>query len=481
MILGQPCAFVDLETTGASAQSECITEVGLRLFHPDGDSLDFQQLLNPGKSIPVFISQLTGISNAMVAEQPYFNECAAQLFELLDGAVLIAHNARFDYSFLKTAFAQAGYSFKPKIVCTVKLSKALYPQFSRHNLDTICERIGYTRTVSHRAIADVNAMIAFIEYAITDQGLDAVNTAARAQFHRPSQPVHVSNETINAMPNVPGVYRFYGEGNALLYIGKSVRLRERVMSHFSADLTSSKEMRLSQEVRDIDWTSTIGELGALLLENHEIKVHSPIYNRRQRRYKRLWCFQLVENSQGALLPNLVSRPSEASGNENGLPSFAANIYGLYPSKAAANKWLMAVVDDFRLCKKMLGLETGAGRCFNYQLKKCAGVCAAEETVVQHNMRVRAAFIASKIQSWPFDGPAVIVESAEDWRDSEIVNQAMHIIHNWVYLGTVNDAGDIEALLHKPTQASFDKESYRLINKYIHLAVSVESVVGTAFI
>ena len=479
MMLGQPCAFVDLETTGASAQSERITEVGLRLFHPDGDALDFQQLLNPGKSIPAFISQLTGISSAMVAEQPYFNQCAAQLFELLDGALFIAHNARFDYSFLKVAFAQAGYSFKPKIVCTVKLSKALYPQFSRHNLDAICERIGYTREVSHRAIADVEAMIAFIEYAIKDQGLDAVNAAARAQFHYPSQPVHVSNETISAMPNVPGVYRFYGEDNTLLYIGKSVRLRERVMSHFSADLTSSKEMRLSQEVRDIDWTSTIGELGALLLENHEIKVHSPIYNRRQRRYKRLWCFELIENAQGALLPNLVSRPSEASAE--GPPSFAGHIYGLYASKAAANKWLMGVVDDFRLCKKMLGLESGVGRCFNYQLKRCAGVCAEEETIVQHNMRVKAAFIASKIESWPFDGPAVIVESAEDWRDSEIVNQAMHIIHNWVYLGTVNDGGDIAALLDKPTQAWFDKESYRLINKYIHLAVSVESIVDAPFI
>ena len=134
--------------------------------------------------------------------------------------------------------------------------------------------MGYVRETSHRAMADVEAMCAFVEYAIAEHGVAAVNSAAQAQFKRPSQPIHISTELIDAIPKAAGVYRFYGEDDSLLYIGKSINLNDRVKSHFNADLRNSKEMRLSQEVRDLDWTVTVGELGALLLENQEIKTKS---------------------------------------------------------------------------------------------------------------------------------------------------------------------------------------------------------------
>ena len=476
MLLNQVCAFVDLETTGSSARSEAITEIGLRLYHPEGDQLNWQQLVNPGKSIPGFIQQLTGISNAMVSDQPDFTELAPSLYEMLEDVLLIAHNARFDYSFLKAAFAHCGFTFKPKVVCTVKLSRELYPQYKSHSLDSVCERMGYVRETSHRAMADVEAMCAFVEYAIAEHGVAAVNSAAQAQFKRPSQPIHISTELIDAIPKAAGVYRFYGEDDSLLYIGKSINLNDRVKSHFNADLRNSKEMRLSQEVRDLDWTVTVGELGALLLENQEIKTKSPIYNRRLRRYRSLWCFELVKNERGVLLPLLGDRPFGQLEQR----TFSRQLYGMFQGRTVANKWLKELIAEHRLCKKLLGFEKGSGSCFNYQLKKCAGVCVEQESVSQHNMRLLTAFDAEKVQQWPFDGPAYIVECAEDYQDSEHLAQAIHVIDQWAYLGCVDHEDQIEDMLSSARESWFDKETYRLLNRHIHLAKPIDAGSGRYF-
>lgn len=465
MLLKQVCAFVDLETTGTSPKTEAITEIGLRLYHPDGDQLNWQQLVNPGKSISGFIQQLTGISDAMVSSEAFFSELSAELYEKLSDAIFVAHNARFDYGFLKAAFSQAGFNFKPQVVCTVKLSRALYPQFKSHSLDAICQRINYYRETSHRAMADVEAMCKFVEFAIADQGIDAVNAAAQAQFKRPSQPIHIPMAMIDAIPKVPGVYRFYGEDNSLLYIGKSINLAERVKSHFNADLRSAKEMRLSQEIRDLDWTVTAGELGALLLENQEIKTKNPIHNRRLRRYKSLWCFELVKNAEGVLLPALSDRPFGVPG----VSTFSQQLYGMFQGRAAANKWLLGLIGEHKLCKKILGMEKTQTSCFNYQLKKCAGVCVNEESIAQHNLRVLSALDQQKILQWPFDGPAFIYESYENYQDHSELTQAIHIIDQWAYLGWVEQPDEIADLLSQNLQTCFDKETYRLLNNYIHLA------------
>ncbi len=478
MLLNQVCAFVDLETTGTSPRVEAITEVGLRLYHPDGDVMNWQRLVNPGKSISGFIQQLTGISNAMVSDQAYFDDLAPELYELLNDAIFIAHNARFDYGFLKAAFAHQDIHFRPKVVCTVKLSRALYPQFKSHSLDSICQRINYHRETSHRAMADVEAMCTFVEYAIADQGIDAVNAAAQSQFKRPSQPIHIAMNVIDAIPTVPGVYRFYGENNSLLYIGKSVNLSERVKSHFNADLTNSKEMRLSQEIRDLDWTVTAGELGALLLENQEIKIKSPIYNRRQRRYLSMWSFELQKNTDGVLLPMLSDRPF---GGSSEYATFSQQLYGLFTGRSKANKWLDTIIADNKLCKKALGIEKSKGSCFNYQLKRCAGVCVEKESVAQHNLRLLNAFEAEKILQWPFDGPAFISESYEDHQDDLGLTRAIHVIDQWAYFGSVETESDIEPLMsaikNNKTQSWFDRETYRLLNRYIHLARPLSEIIN----
>ncbi|MBT8139668.1 MAG: hypothetical protein KJP25_07855 [Gammaproteobacteria bacterium] len=478
MILGKPCVVIDLETTGTSASREAITEVGLRFCAPDGSTRDWQQLLNPGRSIPPYISQLTGIRDDMVADAPYFEDIAAGLHAMLDGYMMIAHNARFDYSFLKHAFDSCEFDFRPALICTVKLSRSLYPGEKRHSLDVICERIHYRRERAHRALDDVSATCAFINYAIGEFGIDKVNSAARGQLQRPAQPAHLPLQEVSRIPNTPGVYRFYGEQSSLLYIGKSVRMRERVMSHFNADIRADREMRLAQEVRSIDWCTTAGELGALLRENREIKSQSPIYNRRQRRHKQLWCIETEQQGTQALRVQLTARPLQAT--NAAMPGNAkakTQLHGLFSSKSHANKWLNSKIEEYRLCKKMLGLERGSGSCFNFQLKRCDGACAGVEPVAVHNQRVLDALANDQLQCWPFAGAAVIIESAEDWRDAECAQQDIHVIDHWVYLGTVHDPADINSQLSSVENACFDRETYRLLSKFIHLAVPVAEIVA----
>lgn len=277
MLLGKDCVFLDLETTGSRPSSDGITEVGLRRVSPQGETLTWQRLLNPGCGIPEFIQQLTGIRPDMVRDAPYFEDLAEELWEQLQGAVLVAHNVRFDYGFLRQAFKAVGKDYRPVMCCTVKLSRRLYPQCSGHSLSAICDRMDYQRDVAHRAMADVDAMFAFVCQAVTDHGLAAVNDCLTDQRKRPSPPPGLQQVDLQRLPAGPGVYRFYGEQSQLLYVGKSVDIRKRVGSHFSADHKSHKEMQMAQSVVRIEHEETAGELGALLLENQQIKGLSPIY------------------------------------------------------------------------------------------------------------------------------------------------------------------------------------------------------------
>ncbi|MYM62607.1 exonuclease domain-containing protein [Pseudomaricurvus sp. HS19] len=455
-LLNLPCALVDLETTGASTGADRITEVGLLRCRADTAPQSWEQLLNPGTGIPEFIQQLTGITPLMVADKPAFEQVANELWLQLQDCLFVAHNARFDYGFLKAAFRRCGYDFKPKIVCTLKLARELFPDWPRHGLDAICQQIGYPRSQSHRAMADVQAMFAFLCFAIAQCGQQAVDAAAAKQLRRPALPPHIDPAELEVIPNTPGVYYFYGEQDSLLYVGKSKTLRTRILSHFNADHSSGKEMALSQSVRRIDFRQTVGELGALLLENEQIKSLSPIYNRRQRRYQSLWVWELLPGANSALQPQLHNRPAQGW-----LPE--RDLYGPYRNRGSARNALNALIRERQLCNRVLGLESGNGACFARQLGQCHGACEGVESIDQHNQRLLEAFNAKKLAAWPYPGPIAIREQSPDRSQS-----CLHIICHWAYLGTAADTTAALALLQQaPTEVMFDVESYRLLYKAIH--------------
>jgi DNA polymerase-3 subunit epsilon len=444
--------FIDLETTGANPASDRITEIGV--VEVDGDKVTtWSTLVNPQISIPPYIQALTGISNDMVRDAPTFDAVAKEVLLRLDGGTFVAHNARFDYGFLRNAFKDLGHALRCEVVCTVKLSRKLYPYEARHNLDALVARHGLQASGRHRALADAELIHQFWHKAEREIAADVFDDAVRAQLQRPSMPQHLSAEILDDIPDTPGVYLFYGDNDALLYVGKSIHLRARVLSHFSADHRIYKDMRIAGEIRRLEWRETAGEIGALLLEAQLIKDLHPIHNRVLRRQKELCAWQLRPSPDGTMQPALAYADEEDFGR-------AERLYGLFKSRRKAETALRELADAHQLCLIMLGLEqrTRPGKpCFAHQLRRCRGACVGIEPAALHQARLEAALASLKVKTWPYAGPIGLVEAGADGR------QDIHLVHNWCYLGTARSEEELWAMLDTmPARPAFDLDTYKIL-------------------
>lgn len=445
MSIKQPMAFVDLETTGASATKDRITEIGIVLVDEHGVR-EWSQLIHPQTRIPVFIEQMTGITNAMVEQAPRFAEVADEVEALLQGRLFIAHNARFDYGFLKNEFNRLGMAFRPTVLCTVKLSRALYPQYRHHNLDSLMERHSLTTRERHRALADAQLIHQFWHVLAENFSESTLNETVQQLINRSSLPSNIDPLLVHELPEGPGVYLFYGENDLPLYIGKSVNIKSRVLAHFSSDHRHHKEMSLSQQLRRIEWMETAGELGALLTEAELIKRLLPTHNQRLRRKKALCAWQLQQHDDHL-------RPVLAWANELDF-GVQDNLYGLYHSQRDAQKALRNMADQHQLCLSVLGLEKTAGNrpCFAHQLKKCQGACVGKEQPLAHATRLLMAMTKLKLVTWPYPGAIGIREGDE-----------LHVVDQWCYLGTAKNEADVHTLLADGRPA-FDRDTYLILNK-----------------
>ena len=391
----QDTVFVDIETTGGNASRDRITEVAI-LTMRDGQLVsEWSTLINPLAYIPEHIQRLTGINDEMVRDQPPFQEICIDLYERLSNSIFVAHNARFDYGFLKNEFKRCSKIFRAQVLCTVKLSRNLFPEFKRHNLDSIMQRHGLQCSARHRAMGDARVLFDFMQTLYATLQPEEVDSVIQKLLKRPSLPAELSEEDIDALPDSPGVYLFYDKCGAPLYIGKSVNVRDRVLSHFSSDHRTSKEMKISQNLSAIDHIETAGELGALLEEARLIKKLLPIYNHRLRRYDSLSTIEWDSDDEESI-PKIITADTLQ-------PKAIANHFGLFKTKKLAKDRLRKIAKEHKLCEKKIGLESGKGACFAYQLKNCNGVCVGKESLMQHQIRVLQALSPMKNKMWPFKG------------------------------------------------------------------------------
>lgn len=248
----RPLAFVDLETTGATAANDRITEIGIVEVDPNGSVREWQQLVNPGVPISPFIEQLTGISNRMVASAPPFADVANEALKRLQGRLFIAHNARFDYGFLRSEFKRTGTRFHAPVLCTVKLSRMLFPEHKKHNLDALIERHDLQAEARHRALADAQLIHQFWEKIHVDRGIEAIQNAMCALNPCPALPDHLL-PVMDELPDGPGRYFFLDKDNRLLYENDAKNIRKRVTTHFSGKTKSPRELEFIRATHKIDW------------------------------------------------------------------------------------------------------------------------------------------------------------------------------------------------------------------------------------
>jgi DNA polymerase III subunit epsilon len=444
----RPIAFVDLETTGSTAGRDRITEIGIVELW-EGEVRRWSQLVNPGTRIPSFIAALTGITDVMVQDQPSFQEVAAEILDRLHGKLFVAHNARFDYGFLRAEFKACGIAWHAPVLCTVKLSRRLFPQETRHNLDSLIQRHGLSVSHRHRALGDADVLHQFwqvLQQEIPAQVLDKTITDL---LGRTALPPQIDTNQIDRIPDSPGVYLFHDAKQTPLYIGKSKTLRTRVLSHFSAALSRPKEMRLSQQVASVEFIETAGEVGALLLESRLIKEKLPIHNVKLRRSRELfvWQAELPGDLQAPLVPQLLTGVDLDHGLQN-------HLFGPFRTRRDAINLLESLARQHGLCRRVLGLEKGASgkACFAHQIGQCAGACVAKQRLAQHNLTLITALGAYRMSRWPYSGPMGLREGEE-----------VHVLHDWRHLGTAKSEAEIHDLLESG-QPAFDMDTYKILKQ-----------------
>jgi DNA polymerase-3 subunit epsilon len=366
-------SVIDIETTGGMNRTEKITEIAV--YVTDGQKIvdEFSTLINPERRVPPFITSLTGITNEMLEDAPKFYEIASKIVELTRDTVFVGHNVNFDYGFVKQEFAQLGYNYRLNTLCTVQLSRKIFPGYKSYSLGNICRDLDINIENRHRAAGDAMATtILFHKIYENDfrvnEGIN-INGFSINGLHNELNIAKIKN-----LPEKCGVYYFYNSEKELIYIGKSKNIYSRVLSHLRNDKTN-KGLNMRGDIADIDFELTGCELIALLKESHEIKQNKPRYNKAQRRTMNNWGVFSYEDENGYV----------RFGIRNVNDSEDACI-SVYSSKNAAIESLQFYCSKYNLCQKLCGLYQSAGACFYYGLGECRGACCGVESAEDYNKR-----------------------------------------------------------------------------------------------
>lgn len=456
---GATYAFVDVETTGMSATHGHIIEIGI-IRVEDGVITDtYQTLLQPGTTLQPIITSITGITDSDLDGAPAFEAVSGRVQELLADAIFVAHNAGFDYSFVKSEFRRLGIAFNAKTVCTVKVSRRLYTGEKSHNLDALIQRHGLAMENRHRAYDDAYALIGFLKAATIEHTELPVRDAIKAALGTHTLPATLDPDVVKDLPHTPGIYIFYGSEDEVLYVGKSVDIKTRVLSHFSQERRTGKERALCEATSYIEHEETSGELSALLLESMRIKELMPIYNRRLRKAKKLAVVSEETNEHGY-------KTAIVSYQDEPLQEHFPTILSVFRSASKGKSLLKESSKEYELCPKLLSIEKGTGPCFQYQLGKCQGACIEKESVVAYNARFDEAFAKRRIRSWPFAGAVMLPE------DPTAEEGTVYVIDQWRILKTLSYTAD--GYDEEDVNSEFDYDSYRILSTHL-LRADIRSV------
>jgi DNA polymerase-3 subunit epsilon len=454
-LLNERIVFLDVETTGGSAIYDRIIEIGLVEIDCGRFVSEWSSLIDPQRDVPQGVQTLTGISDTMLATAPRFEEISAELAQRLEGKVLAAHNASFDYRFLRNEFRRAGVRYASSVLCTVKLSRRLFPQHHRHNLDALIMRHAIFCIDRHRALGDARVLWQLAQIWQRDLDERLLNAACADLLRRPSVPAGLPHDILDDLPEAPGVYIFYGANDIALYVGRAANIRSRVIAHFMQGHASGKDMQIVKAVQRVDWLETAGELGAYVHETRLVKKLAPLHNR-QPGLAGEWCTWRWSVEDPASPPRL------AHAHELEISDFAA-LYGLFRSRTSARAALRALAGAHDLCHVALGLEPrlANGACSAYELNSCRGACIGAESLISHAMRLVQALSKLRVKPWPYAGRIAIRE-----RDSHSQCSELHVLDQWRYLGTAKS----EAELHELTEAAppdpFDLDTYKMLARFL---------------
>jgi len=406
-------AIVDIETTGGYAENHRITEIAI--YHHDGLTITdtYHTLLNPGRNIPYYITGLTGISTEMVLDAPTFSEIGQEIFQRLDGKVFVAHNAHFDYSFLKKEFEQAGFTWNAKKLCTVRLSRKIIPGLRSYSLGSLAESLGIEIANRHRAGGDAAATVRIFDELLRRDNESHIVKALKRNSGETILPPNLPKDDFDKLPAKPGVYYFHDAHGHVIYVGKAINIKKRIAGHFSGDAREWSRSNIRNEIHHISYELTGNELIALILESQEIRRLWPKYNQAQKFRVEEWGIFDYEDRNGYLRfsVNIVTKGSKP------LIRFS--------SKGDVWNFLWEKVREFDLCPKLSGLQVAKGLCFDFQTGECKGACMGVESVKRYNKRAEKA-----ISAFSGDGETAAIIG----RGRNVEEQSLVLIEKGNYIG-----------------------------------------------
>ena len=432
-----PLAFVDVETTGLSPTTNRIAEIGVVTV--DGDRIhQWTTFLKPPGPRE---SCLRDKQIRRPEDAPAFRDIAADLSQRLSGRLVVAHNARFDYAFLSAEFARVGIAFNPDVLCSVMLSRKLYPHLSHHNLDSLIECHGLRAGERHRALPDADLLWQWWQVIHRQVSASVLDGIVGGLLAGPMFPSRLNLSLIDQLPESPGAFVFHGHNDEPLTIGAAANVKLHVMNYFRVDRASSKALEYAHRVANITWRATRGMLGAQL---HAASLERVLFPsaKRKRRAAFTWRFS------PSVVPCVTIVPlPEWRGSPN------AEWFGIFQSDRKAWQALKRLALAHRLCHSLLGLlGSEEGECLACPVDQRRFRCTRTIDRKKQLVRAFAALSPLRLSAWPHKGPIGIRERSE-----------IHVVHHWQFLGTARNEGDVHDLLERRPE-EFDKRLYLLINR-----------------
>lgn len=442
-------AIVDLETTGLHGTHDRIIELAVLRVENNRLVDSYTTLVNPQTYVSPFIERFTGIRKEELVDAPVFAQIRDKVLPYLEGAVFVAHNARFDYGFMRAEMKRTGLSWTAKTLCTVKLSRRLFPGERRHGLDALIKRHALDCTDRHRAYGDAHLIWQFLEKMHREMPEEILESSIDALLKSSYSGSEAVRSQIEELPDAPGVYIFRDDKNTPLYVGKSKNIHERVISHFSQDYASSRELEIVKNTVRIDFIQTAGELGALVEESRLVKTLRPLHNRKLREKQAFVIARKQKDDRG-----YFTLKTETVSSLEGLN--LDDILGVFKNKRSASEAMAHFAKTNNLCEKLCGSDHGKSFCFAYQLGRCRGACIGKEDPRLYNGRFLIAFGATQeFRPWPYPGAVEIIEK----NDEEELYETF-VVDGWKLLA--GQKGE-ETLVH---EEGFDIDTYKILSGYL---------------
>lgn len=424
--------IVDIETTGNGIKGNKITEISI--FKYDGYQVidEYTSLVNPECEISYFITGLTGIDNHMVRDAPIIEQIADKIIAFTKNTIFVAHSVNFDYNVIKNEFKNIDREFIRKKLCTVRLSRTLIPGYNSYSLGKLCSALAIPLTDRHRARGDAHATtLLFHKLLRVDGAADVFKSFLNARSQEATLPPQLPRAVFESIPAKPGIYYFKDSRGKIIYIGKAINLKKRVLGHFYDK--STKEIAMCHEIADIDFELSGSDLLALLMESEAIKHFYPPYNKAQKRKVQQYGIFSYEDRNG--IKHLAFNKLK----------MAPNAFFTFYNISDCRLFLEKICQEFQLCPKYCHLQENVASCSHYRITTCDGICKGEEDSTIYNEKVQHAIDHIRSASINF----IIKEKGRT-----IEEDAFVLVNNDLYMGygfvtkdmVINSSADLTAFL-----------------------------------